>query len=134
MQEIKLSITEVSKSNLCDYNNAYTLVRGDITIAGDIGTRVAFKNCAPQCITKIDETKIDDAEDLDLVMSMHNLLEYSSNYTDNTGSLWFYSEDDATDFNKDIANIDAFKSFKYMAKQQETTKMLKPLQIKIMEF
>ena len=47
---------------------------------------------------------------------MHNLLEYSSNYTDNTGSLWFYSEDDATDFNKDIENIDAFKSFKYMAK------------------
>ena len=62
--------TEILKSNLCDYNNAYILVRGDITVVATPATQVAFKNCAPftKCITKIDETTIDDAEDLDLVM------------------------------------------------------------------
>ena len=58
---------------------------------------VAFKNCAPftKCITKIDGTTIDDAEDLDFVMSMYNLIEYSSNYSETTGSLWFCSKDEA---------------------------------------
>ena len=62
--------TEILKSNLCDYNNAYILVRGGITVVATPATQVAFKNCAPftKCITKIDETTIDDAEDLDLVM------------------------------------------------------------------
>ena len=63
--------TEVLKSNLCDYNNAYILVRGDIvTTARNIPTRVAFENCAPfnKCITKISGTAIDDVEDLDLVI------------------------------------------------------------------
>ena len=62
--------TEILKSNLCDYNNAYIFVRGDITVVATPATQVAFKNCAPftKCITKIDETTIDDAEDLDLVM------------------------------------------------------------------
>ena len=51
-------------------------------------TQVAFKNCTPctKCITKIDGTTIDDAEDLDLVTRLYNLLEYSSNYYDTTGS------------------------------------------------
>ena len=71
--------TEVLKSNLCDYNNAYILVRGDITVKAAPATQVAFKNCAPftKCITKIDGTTIDDAKDLDLVMPMYNLIEYS---------------------------------------------------------
>ena len=54
---------EVLKSNLCDYNDDYILVRGNITIAGhNLATEVAFKNCAPftKCITKIDGTIIDD--------------------------------------------------------------------------
>ena len=58
--------TEVSKSNLCDYNNAYVLVRRDITIVGhNLATKVAFKICAPltKCIKKIDGTTIGDAED-----------------------------------------------------------------------
>ena len=70
-------------------------------------TQVAFKNCAPflTCITKIDGTAIDYTEDSDLVMPMYNLIEYSSNYSDTTGSLWFYSKDETTTFNVDIANI-----------------------------
>ena len=55
--------TAVLKSILCDYNDFYILVRGDITIIRHQVTQVAFKNCAPftKCITKIDETTIDDA-------------------------------------------------------------------------
>ena len=110
--------TEVLKSNLCDYNDAYILLRGNITIIGHQVTQVAFKNCAPftKCVTKITGTTIDDAEDLDLVMPMYNLIEYSSNYSETTGSLWFYSKSEATHFNIDIINDNHFKSFMYMAK------------------
>ena len=72
--------TEVVKSNICDYNDAYILVKGDITIAArNPVTNVAFKNCESfiKCITKIDGTTIDDVEDLDLVTLMYNLLEYN---------------------------------------------------------
>ena len=50
---------EVLKSNLCDYNDVYILVKGDITIIGHQATQVAFKNCVSftKCITKIDEKK-----------------------------------------------------------------------------
>ena len=61
--------TEVLKSNLCDYNDAYILVRSDIFVIAAPATYVAFKHCASytKCITKIDGTTIDDAEGLDLV-------------------------------------------------------------------
>ena len=66
--------TEVLKSNLWDYNDAYLLVKGNITDTAAPETQVAFKNCPPftKCITKIDGTTIDDAEDLDLVMPFYN--------------------------------------------------------------
>ena len=76
--------TEVLKSNFCDYNNAYMLVRDNITIAGhNLATEVAFKNFTPftKCIRKTSGTTIDDAEDLDLAMPMYNLIEYSSTYS-----------------------------------------------------
>ena len=57
-----------------------------------------------------------DDEDSDLVMSMYNLIEYSSNYSEKIGILWFYFEDEATNLNNNIANTDNFKSFKYKAK------------------
>ena len=68
---------EVLRSNLCNYNDAYILVRGDITVTGAPATQVVYKNCAPftECITKIDEATIDDAEDFDLVIPMCNLIE-----------------------------------------------------------
>ena len=49
-------------------------------------------------------------------MSMYNLIEYSSNYSETTGSLWFYSKDEATDFNAVIGNDNSFKSFEYKTK------------------
>ena len=78
------------KFNLCDYNDAYILVRGDITIIRHQATQVIFTNCAPytKCITKVNGTTIDHAVDLYLVMAMYNLIEYSSNYSETTRSLW----------------------------------------------
>ena len=72
VKEVTYNI-EVLKSRLCDYNNAYILVIGNITIRGHQTTQVAFKNCAPstKCITKIDGTTIDDAENLNLVMPVY---------------------------------------------------------------
>ena len=98
--------TEILKSNLCDYKDTYILVRGDITVVAAPTTQAAFKNCEPfiKCITKSDETTIDDPEDLDLVMPMYNLIEYSSNCSETTGSLWLNSKDEATNFDADIAN------------------------------
>ena len=110
--------TEVLKSNLWDYNDAYILVRGDITVRAAPEIQVAFKNCAPftTCITKIDITTTDDAENLVSIMPLYNLIEYSWNYFETTGGLWFNSKDEATDFNADVANTNDFKSFKYKAK------------------
>ena len=103
---------EVLKSSLCEYNDSYILVRGDITVTAASETQIAFRNCSPftKCITKIDGTAIDDAEDLDLVMSVYNIIEYSSKWSETTGSLWFYSKDEATNFNVDIARDNNFKS------------------------
>ena len=98
--------TEILKSSICDYNNAYILARGNITIMGHQVTQVAFKSCAPftKYITKFDGATVDDVEDLDLVMTVYNLIEFSSNYSEATGCLWFYSKDEANNFNADIGN------------------------------
>ena len=71
---------EIVTSSLCDYNYPYILVRGNVTIANhNLATQVAFKNYAPftKCITKTDETTIEGAKDLDLVIPMSNLIKYS---------------------------------------------------------
>ena len=75
------------KSNLCVYNEAYILVRVHITIIGHNVTQVPFKNCASftKCIAKIYGATVENAQDL--VILMYNLIEYSSNYSDTTGSL-----------------------------------------------
>ena len=81
--------TEVLKSNLCDYNDAYILLRGNITIIGHQATQsiigqVAFRDCASftKCIIKLDGTTTDDAENLVLIIPMYNIIEYSSNYSE----------------------------------------------------
>ena len=88
--------TKVIKSNLCDYSDAYILVTGNITATGgDANTRVAFKNCAPftKCITHINDEHVDNADNLDIIMPMYNLIEYSDNYSDTSGSLWQFKRD-----------------------------------------
>ena len=88
------------RSDLCDFSDASIVVKGDITLTKtnrrgiiDIRNRfLAFKNNAPftNCISKINNVLIDNAEDLDLVMPMYNLLEYSKNNRKTTGSFWSY--------------------------------------------
>ena len=111
--------TTMLKSSLCNYSDAYILVKGTITIAGagaDAAARqaderdksVIFKNCAPfiNCISEINNTQIDNAKDIDIVMPMYNLMEYSDNYAKTSGSLWQYFRDEPDD------NIEDSKSFK----------------------
>ena len=84
-------LTSSLESNLCDYSDAYILVTGNINVTGgDANTKVAFKNCAPfkKCRTEINETFVDDAEHINIAMPMYNLIEYSDNYSDTSGSLW----------------------------------------------
>ena len=88
------------RSDLCDFSNAYIVVKGDITLEDDNDTNKRNKNLAFKyntlfinCISEINGIKIDKAEDLDVVMSMYNLLEYSENYRKTTGSLWNYYRD-----------------------------------------
>ena len=76
---------KVMKSNLCDYSDAYILITGNITATvGDANTSVAFKNCAPftKCITLINDELVDNADNLDSIMPMYNLIEYSNNYSE----------------------------------------------------
>ena len=91
------------QSSLCDYSDAYILVKGKITIIGagdDAAARqaderdkgVAFKNCAAftNCISEINNTQIDNCKDVDIVMPLYNFIEYSDNYAKTSGSLWQY--------------------------------------------
>ena len=95
--------TTMLRSSLCDYADAYILVKGTITITGEgdddaakqldeINKCVIFRNCAPftKCIGRINNTYIDTAQDIDIVMPMYNLIEYGDNYAKTSGSLWQY--------------------------------------------
>ena len=96
--------TAMLKSSLCDYSDAYILVKGTITVnntaaqgaaANNTNKKVIFKNCTPftNCISEINNMQIDNAKELDIVMPMYNLIEYSDNYAKTTGSLWQYYKD-----------------------------------------
>ena len=89
--------TKNIKSSLCDYSDACILVAGDITATGgNADTDVAFKCCAPftKSITHINDEHIDTAEDIDVTMPIYNLVEYSDNYLDTSGSLWQFKRDE----------------------------------------
>ena len=83
--------------SLCDYSDAYVIMTGDIKVA-NIGTNtnVAIKNCAPftRCVTHINDEQIYTAENLYFIMPMYNLLEYSDNYFDTSGSLYEFKRDE----------------------------------------
>ena len=87
--EIKF-LTSSLESNLCDYSDAYILTGNINVTGGDANTKVAFKNCAQfrKCRTEINETFVDDAQNINIAMPISNLIEYSNNYSDTSGSLW----------------------------------------------
>ena len=109
--------TRVLKPNLCDYADAYILVDGTIrAAAANANTRLVLKNCAPftKCNLEINDEHVDTAENLDTVMPMYNLIEYSDNYQDSSAMLYQYKRDEPPEANA-IANLtaDTSSSFKY---------------------
>ena len=126
--------TPMLRSNLCDYSDAYILVKGTITVTApganngannirDKGNRsLILKNNPPfvSCITSINGELIEDADDLDIVMSMYNLLKYSKNYRKTIGSLYNYYRDELSNDadNNIFDNIKVINSntFKYKNK------------------
>ena len=93
--------TSMLRSSLYDYSDAYILAKGNITVnntaaagaaANNTNKKVIFKNCVlfTNCISKIKNTQIDNAEYIDIVKPMYNLIEYSDNYSKTYGSLWQY--------------------------------------------
>ena len=115
--------TPMLRSSLCDYSDVYILVKGTIKVTGnhprDRQNRpLILKNNAPfvLCITRINGELIEDADDLDIVMPMYNLLEYSKNYRKTIGSLYNYYRDESSDDNDNynfgnikVVNSEAFK-------------------------
>ena len=93
--------TTMLRSSLYKYSDAYILVKGNITVnniaaegvaSTNTNKKVIFKNLAPftNCKIKINNTQIDNAEYIDIVMPMYNLIEYNDNYSKTFGSLWQY--------------------------------------------
>ena len=107
------------KPRLCDYSDGYILVSGAIKIDGagaddnakqldERNKGVTWKNCALffDCVGEINNTQINIAKDLDVVILMYNLIEYSDNCSKTWGSLWQYYRDDLND---DLINSESFK-------------------------
>ena len=132
---IKL-LTKSIESSLCDYSDAYILVKGNITVTRTIAvpagspagtqpqrkqplaapTQVVFKNCTPfkKCSTKIDGTLVDETDFINVTMPMHNLIEYSDNYSDTSGSLWDFKRDEIVN-NANVTYDNNGLSFEYKA-------------------
>ena len=117
--KIKFTILML-KSSLCDYSDPCILVSGRIKInaepdnvnqankwKGKGSKEVIFKNCAPfiECTSEIDNIQINHTKDLDIVMSMHNLIKYSNNYSKSSGSFWKYQKDEPS-LNNDSNIVD----------------------------
>ena len=108
--------TNSLESSLCDYSDAYILVKGNIAVtSNNVATKVAFKNVAPfrKCRMQINDTYVEEAENINITMPMYNLIEYSDNYSDTFGSLWQFKKDE-TDRENNI-EADNSSSFKYKA-------------------
>ena len=105
------------RSSLCDYSDAYALVKGIVTVnntaaadadANNTNKKIILKNCAPftNCIKEISNTQVNNAKVIDIVMPKYNLIEYNNNYSKTCGSLWQYCKDiPAVDNNNGIVNF-----------------------------
>ena len=122
--------TSMIRSSLCDYRDAFVLVKGTITVI-NTGTaaapnnrnkKVIFKNCAPftDYIREINNKEIYHAKDIDVVMAIYNLIEYSDNYLKASGNLWQYYTDESLINNNaviiDVPDDSDNASFKYKQK------------------
>ena len=111
---IKLETKKVIQPNLCDYSDAYILTIGDIKVAAVAAdTNVAFKNCATftRSVTHINDEYVETVENLDIIMPMYSLLEYSDNCVDSSGSLYQFKryESPMNDARNPLNNSTPFK-------------------------
>ena len=101
--KIKFKTTMI-KSSLCDYSDAYILVKGTIAVlntapayadTNNTNKKVIFKNCAAfiSCIREKNNAQVDNPKGIDIIMPMYNSIEYSGNYSKTSGSLWQYCTD-----------------------------------------
>ena len=89
--------TSLPKSSLCDYSDAYMLFKETISIAeqaednsNNNNKEVVFKDCAPftNCVSEINNTQIDNAKGLHVVVPIHSLMEDSDNYSKTSGEVY----------------------------------------------
>ena len=110
----------------CDYSDAYVWLKGTITVTNpndnaNFNKDLTLKNNAPfiSCISKINGEIVENAEDLDIIMPMYNVLEYSKNYEKTSGSLFNYYRDEPSEITIGAGNnainisIRNSKSFDY---------------------
>ena len=110
-------LTKSIESSLCDYSDVYILVTGNIAATpNNAATQVVFKNYAPfeKCRTEIKEIFVDETDFIKISMPMYNLIEYSDNYSDTSGSFWQFKRDEITN-NADVTNDNNAPLFKYKA-------------------
>ena len=121
------------KSSLRNYSDVYILVKGTITVsntasagqpANNNGTEVLFKNCAPftNCISEINHEKIDNAQEIDVVVSIYNLIGYSDSYSKTSDSLWQYYRDEPSLNDAGVINNFPGNSALFKCKQKITDK------------
>ena len=126
------------KSNLCDKSDAYIILKGTVTIPGQAADapaheadrakkQIIFKHCAPftDCMSEINNTHLDNAKYLDVVIPMYKLFEYSKNYSRASGSVWQDSRDGPT-----AARADS-ESFKFNVKITGRTKAASTVEVEI---
>ena len=107
--------TEVVKPFLYDYSDAYILVIGNITVTeGYLNTKVAFKNCHPftACKNHLNNEYVEDSDNLDIIMNMYNLIEYSDNYSDSAASCYQFKRQEPLPNNANLT-VSGSSSFKY---------------------
>ena len=113
--------TSMIRPNLCDYSDVYILAKRTTSVQNKAATgtinntnkKLIFKSCAPftNCITEINNTQVDDAEHIDIIMCMYNLIEYSDAHSKSSGSLWQYDRDEpALEANNNIISFPADNS------------------------
>ena len=139
--QIKFKTTMLG-SSLCDYSDAYILVKGTISVintaaagaaANNANRKVIFKNCAPftNCISEINNTQIDNAKDIDIVMPMYNVIKYSDNYAkiivfaggNTTDSLNFKAKITVRTEDNGTKDVEVMVPLKYLSNFWRTLKM-----------
>ena len=108
-------LTRSIESSLCDYSDAYILFTGNITATPNAATQVVFKIVHHlKIVEQINDTFVDYANFINITMPIFNLIEYSDNYSDTSGSLWGFKRDEIVN-NAGVTNDDNAPSFKYKA-------------------